>query len=101
MARLSGTYVTSSRWRDSPRLVPHPLPPVEPQLSPLSYEIQNRTAEIALARLMVVSGLAVRRMATLLCSPPRRERAERGSVQNYTVTAAEENTFSLQRCMVT
>lgn len=52
MARLSGTYVTTTTLSETVRaFVPHPLPPAAPPLSPLSYETQNRAAEVALARL--------------------------------------------------
>jgi hypothetical protein len=37
--------------------LPHPLSPARPALAPHSYVDQNRQAELALARLSVVSGL--------------------------------------------
>lgn len=59
MARESGTYITTTTLGQTMRaFVPHSLPPAEPELSPLSYESQNRAAEVALARLSAVSGLA-------------------------------------------
>jgi Fic family protein len=59
MARDSGTYVSTTTLGETVRaFVPRSLPPAEPELSPLSYELQNRAAEVALARLSAVSGLA-------------------------------------------
>jgi hypothetical protein len=58
MARVSATLVSTTTLNETVRaFVPHPLPPAEPQLSPLSYESQNRAAEVALVRLSAVSGL--------------------------------------------
>ena len=73
MVRDSGTYVTTTTLGETVRaFVPHPLPPAEPQLSPLSYEAQNRMAEVALARLSAVSGL-VPSVDWLLYSAVRKE----------------------------
>lgn len=58
MARSSGTYVNTTTLSDTVRaFIPHALPPARPPLSPLAYEAQNRSAELALARLSAVSGL--------------------------------------------
>jgi hypothetical protein len=58
MARASGNFVSPTTLGETVRaFVPHSLPPAEPQLSPRSYESQNRAAEVALARLSAVSGL--------------------------------------------
>lgn len=73
MARHSGTYVTSTTLGETVRaFVPHRLPPAEPPLSPLSYEAQNRAAEMALSRLSAVSGL-VPSVEWLLYSAVRKE----------------------------
>ena len=59
MTRHTGTYATSTTLGESVRaFVPHPLPPSEPDLSPEVYADPNRRAELALARLEGVSGLA-------------------------------------------
>lgn len=73
MARHSGTYVTTTTLGETVRaFVPHRLPPTEPPLSPLSYETQNRAAEMALSRLSAVSGL-VPSVEWLLYSAVRKE----------------------------
>jgi Fic family protein len=73
MARVSGTYVSTATLSETVRaFVPRPLPPAEPPLAPLSYESQNRAAEVALARLSAVSGL-VPSVEWLLYSAVRKE----------------------------
>jgi Fic family protein len=73
MARVAGNYVSTTTLSETVRaFVPRPLPPVEPPLSPLSYESQNRAAELALARLSAVSGL-VPSVEWLLYSAVRKE----------------------------
>lgn len=73
MARDSGAYVTTTTLGETVRaFVPHCLPPTEPHLSPISYEEQNRAAEIALARLSAVCGL-VPSVEWLLYSAIRKE----------------------------
>lgn len=73
MARDPGTYVTTTTLGETVRaFVPRALPPAEPELSPLSYESQNRAAEVALARLSAVSGL-VPSVEWLLYSAVRKE----------------------------
>lgn len=73
MARVSGSFVSTTTLGETVRaFVPRPLPPAEPQLSPLSYESQNRSAEVALARLSAVSGL-VPSVEWLLYSAVRKE----------------------------
>lgn len=58
MKRSTGTYFTTTTLGEQVRaFVPLPLPPAEPALSPEAYASQNRTAELALARLNGVSGL--------------------------------------------
>lgn len=58
MARITGTYVTSSTSGEPVRaFVPHALPPSAPPLEPKSFVDANRAAELALARLAGVSGL--------------------------------------------
>jgi len=58
MKRATGTHVTTTTLGETVRaFVPHPLPPAEPVLSPLSYEVEHRAAELALGRLGAVSGL--------------------------------------------
>ena len=57
MKRTTGTYATSTILGESVQaFLPHPLPPARPALAPHSYVDQNRQAELALARLPVVSG---------------------------------------------
>lgn len=57
--RVTGTYVTSTTLGESVRaFVPHALPPTEPELNAACYSELNRTAELALARLAGVAGLA-------------------------------------------
>jgi Fic family protein len=59
MKRPTGTYAISTALGESVRaFVPHPLPPADPALAPDSFVEQNRQAELALARLSGVSGLA-------------------------------------------
>lgn len=59
MGRVSGTYITSTTLSESVQaFVPKPLPPSEPVLALQSYVEQNRLAELALAKLSGVSGLA-------------------------------------------
>jgi Fic family protein len=73
MERIAGTYVSTTTLSETVRaFVPHPLPPTQPPLSPLSYESQNRAAEVALARLSAVSGL-VPSVEWLLYSAVRKE----------------------------
>lgn len=73
MARVSGSFINVTTLSETVRaFVPHALPPAEPPLAPKSYEAQNRAAEVALARLSVVSGL-VPSVEWLLYSAVRRE----------------------------
>ncbi len=73
LARVSGSYVNTTTLSEPVRaFVPHPLPPSEPPLSPLSYEAENRAAELALHRLSAVSGL-VPSVEWLLYSTVRKE----------------------------
>lgn len=59
MNRITGTYATSTTLSESVlAFVPHPLPPVDPSLAVASFTDLNRQAELALARLSGVSGLA-------------------------------------------
>lgn len=59
MTRTTGTYVTTSVVGESVQaFVPNPLPPANPVLSPEDYADLNRAAELALARLSGVAGLA-------------------------------------------
>jgi Fic family protein len=58
MKRTTGTYAITSTLGEPVRaFVPRPLPPTRPALSPDAFEPLNRNAELALARLMGVSGL--------------------------------------------
>ena len=57
--RTTGTYVTTTTLGEKVRaFVPHPLPPTKPALAIESYEAATRRAEMALARLSGVAGLA-------------------------------------------
>ena len=59
MPRTTGSYSTSTTLGESVRaFVPHALPPFDPALSPEAFIELNRQAELALARLAGVSGLA-------------------------------------------
>lgn len=59
MPRNTGTYATTTTLGESVRaFVPRPLPPAEPPLAPTCFVDLNRQAELALARLAGVSGLA-------------------------------------------
>ncbi|OFZ95873.1 MAG: cell filamentation protein Fic [Betaproteobacteria bacterium RBG_19FT_COMBO_58_11] len=59
MKRSTGTYVISTTLGEPVQaFVPHPLPPSDPALAPESFVEQSRQAELALARLSGVSGLA-------------------------------------------
>lgn len=56
--RQTGSYEVSTTLGEEVRaFVPHPLPPCEPALSSVGFEVANRAAELALARLAGVSGL--------------------------------------------
>jgi hypothetical protein len=73
MSRVAGTSISSIMHGEVVRaFVPHRLPPAEPGLAPQSYDIPNRTAELALARLAAVSGL-VPSVDWLLYSAIRKE----------------------------
>lgn len=73
MARVSGSFINTTTLGETVRaFVPQPLPPAEPPLSPLSYETQNRAAEMALGRLSAVCGL-VPSVEWLIYSAVRKE----------------------------
>ena len=73
MNRETGTYAISTTLGESVRaFVPYALPPQEPALSPSAYEHLNHQAELALARLVGVSGL-VPSVDWLLYSAIRKE----------------------------
>ena len=73
MTRSTGTYAISTTLGESVNaFVPHPLPPVDPALSPAAFVDLNRQAELGLARLAGVSGL-VPSVAWLLYSAIRKE----------------------------
>ena len=73
MNRETGTYATSTTLGESVRaFVPYALPPQAPALSPMAYEHRNHQAELALARLVGVSGL-VPSVDWLLYSAIRKE----------------------------
>lgn len=71
--RRTGTYATSTTLGEAVQaFVPHPLPPSRPALALESFEVANRAAELALARLSGVSGL-VPSVDWLLYSAVRKE----------------------------
>ena len=73
MRRSVGSYITTITSGEAVNaFVPYALPPRDPALLVESYEIQSRTAEIALARLSGVSGL-VPSVDWLLYSAIRKE----------------------------
>lgn len=59
MTRTTGAFVTTSAVGESVQaFVPNPLPPANPALAPEVYADLNHAAELALARLSGVAGLA-------------------------------------------
>lgn len=59
MTRITGSYITTSIVGESVQaFVPDPLPPASPALALEAFADLNRAAEIALARLSGVAGLA-------------------------------------------
>ena len=57
--RSTGTYAISTTLGEPVQaFVPHALPPCDPRLSPDAFAALNHAAELALARLSGVSGLA-------------------------------------------
>ena len=73
MRRETGTYAISTTLGESVRsFVPYALPPKDPALSPQCHEHRNHQAELALARLVGVSGL-VPSVDWLLYSAIRKE----------------------------
>ena len=73
MKRITGTYATSTTLGESVQtFVPHALPPSDPALTVDTFALQNREAELALARLSGVSGL-VPSVDWLLYSAIRKE----------------------------
>jgi len=73
MKRSAGSYIKTTTLGETVlAFVPHALPPTDPQLSADSYDVQNRSAELALARLSGVSGL-VPSVDWLLYSAIRKE----------------------------
>jgi len=56
--RSTGTYITSTTLGEAVQaFVPRALPPARPVLAPETFEVANRAAEMAMARLSGVSGL--------------------------------------------
>ena len=73
MPRSAGSYITTTTLGEAVQaFVPHALPPATPPLLADAYVAQNRTAELALARLSGVSGL-VPSVDWLLYSAIRKE----------------------------
>ena len=73
MKRITGTYATSTTLGEAVQaFVPHALPPSDPALTLDTFALQNREAELALARLSGVSGL-VPSVDWLLYSAIRKE----------------------------
>jgi len=73
MKRITGTYSVSTTLGEAVRaFVPHSLPPSDPPLSPAAFADLNFQAELALARLVGVSGL-VPSLDWLLYSAIRKE----------------------------
>ena len=73
MLRSAGSYITTTTLGEAVQaFVPHALPPATPPLLADAYVAQNRTAELALARLSGVSGL-VPSVDWLLYSAIRKE----------------------------
>ncbi len=71
--RRTGSYATSTTLGEAVQaFVPLPLPPAKPVLAPACFELGNRAAELALARLSGVSGL-VPSVDWLLYSAVRKE----------------------------
>ncbi|MDP3522847.1 MAG: Fic family protein [Hydrogenophaga sp.] len=73
MLRTTGTHTLTTTLGESVRaFVPSPLPPADPPLAPACFVDLNRQAELALARLIGVSGL-VPSVDWLLYSAIRKE----------------------------
>jgi Fic family protein len=73
MTRSTGTYVNATTQGETVRaFIPYPVPPAAPPLALQAYELYNRAAELALARLSAVSGL-VPSVDWLLYSAIRKE----------------------------
>lgn len=73
MKRTTGSYTISTTLGKPVRaFVPYPLPPSDPSLSSEVFNVLNRQAELALARLAGVSGL-VPSVDWLLYSAIRKE----------------------------
>lgn len=73
MPRITGRYALTTTLDESVRaFIPFPLPPADPPLAPLCFQDLLRDAELALARLVGVSGL-VPSVDWLLYSAIRKE----------------------------
>lgn len=89
MARVSGSFVTTTTLGETVRaFVPRPLPLADPPLSPLSYETQNRAAEVALERLSAICGL-VPSVEWLIYSAVRREALLTSQIEGTQATLAD------------
>lgn len=73
MTRSSGRFVTTHSHHEKVNaFLPAPLPPLEPELAPQSWQEQNKQAELAITRLSAMSGL-VTSSEWLIYSALRRE----------------------------
>ena len=89
MSRTTGRYSTSTTLGESVQaFVPNPLPPAKPQLAFDSYREINHTAELALARLSGVSGLAPS-VDWLVYSATRKEALMTSQIEGTQATLAD------------
>jgi Fic family protein len=89
MKRTTGTTVKSTTLGEVVHaFVPRPLPPAAPALEAESYEVANRAAELALARLSGVSGL-VPSVDWLLYGAIRKEALLTSQIEGTQATLAD------------
>jgi Fic family protein len=87
--RKTGTYITSTTLGEAfQAFIPHPLPPVAPELDPIRFEAKNRAAELALARLKGVAGL-VPSVDWLLYSAIRKEALMTSQIEGTQATLVD------------
>jgi len=87
--RQTGTYITSTTLGEAfQAFIPHPLPPVAPELDTTRFEAKNRAAELALARLTGVAGL-VPSVQWLLYSAIRKEALMTSQIEGTQATLVD------------
>lgn len=89
MARVTGTYVTSTTLGEPVKaFVPHALPPTAPPLVEVAWGGRNRSAQMALARLSAVAGL-VPSVDWLLYSAIRKEALMTSQIEGTQATLTD------------